>query len=398
MKHVLTTLNSRKWHIAVILLLLSGMIVYVLSRNDSLTIAEPMVIQQFHFNPETGVPLNGEVACQSGGRILSSGTYQEGKRTGLHREYDPATGGLVLEANYKDGLLDGTRSRYNGSGNLVEQQQFVAGLPDGQRTILHTDGTVSREFYKQGAPAGEWIQYDSSDVPIRTISYSNAYTEAQQYLLKHDLHKAFPQMKAAFEAGDSHAQCELGIMYLQGLGCEVDLEKGLQLLRSCEESADVLMALGFYSLSYFAGKDQNYEKAFQFFQRAADRKNPAAMVQLGKMLMRGTGCTKNPEAAFQYYRDAAKAGFAPGVKQEAFCYWKGIGVPVDKEKAIRLLQSLRENEDREVHRALYELYGETGRRKLAEQYWKAMKTVDDNTRRGMILGGSNARDRKWPIW
>lgn len=92
--------------------------------------------------------------------------------------------------------------------------------------------------------------------------------------------------------------------------------------------------------AYYFGTDtvqQNYKKAFTWYQRAALQGHPFAQCQLGLMYREGRGTTKDEKKAFDWFMKAAKnqQSCPRGQFYVARSYHFGNGVPVDYEKAVK---------------------------------------------------------------
>ena len=87
----------------------------------------------------------------------------------------------------------------------------------------------------------------------------------------------FQQLKAEAMKGDSDSQLELGVMYYEGDGVE-----------------------------------QSYEKAKEFFERAAQQDHPEAQFNLGIMYEHGEGMPKNKKQAIEWYSKACENGDEDG--------------------------------------------------------------------------------------
>ena len=92
--------------------------------------------------------------------------------------------------------------------------------------------------------------------------------------------------------------------------------------------------------AYYFGTDtvqQNYKKAFTWYQRAALQGHPFAQCQLGLMYRDGRGITKDEKKAFDWFMKAAKnqQSCPRGKFYVARSYHFGNGVPVDYEKAVK---------------------------------------------------------------
>ena len=88
--------------------------------------------------------------------------------------------------------------------------------------------------------------------------------------------------------GDASAQCNLGLMYKNGLGVE-----------------------------------QSYEEAVEWFQKAAEQGNANAQYHLGDMYQNGTGVEESDEEAAEWYLKAAKRGLASAQYKLGEMYYFG---------------------------------------------------------------------------
>jgi len=100
------------------------------------------------------------------------------------------------------------------------------------------------------------------------------------------------------DAGDTRAQYEVALMYLQGIGTKVDPLRG-----------------------------------GQWMLAAANNGNVTAMVEIGGRFENGVNAEKNLILAFTWYRRAALAGDGIGCYKLAMLYEVGSGVPQDLPRA-----------------------------------------------------------------
>ena len=77
----------------------------------------------------------------------------------------------------------------------------------------------------------------------------------------------------------------------------------------------------------------NEDKAFFWFERAAEAGNARAMVRLAKCYKKGLGTNQNWKLAVHWLRQAAEAGDVQGMKQLAHALERGRGVPQNVEAA-----------------------------------------------------------------
>jgi len=141
-----------------------------------------------HFNPDNeklvlqihwdhGNKVDEEKHWSSSGEVLLTDLHwQDGKATGFIKTVDTLTGteGVVEEANYKDGVLDGPRKRYSvdeahssGVGTkggtvkyyLSSQENYVNGKQDGLQQEFGANGEVFSETRYSNNVKMELTQY-----------------------------------------------------------------------------------------------------------------------------------------------------------------------------------------------------------------------------------------------
>ncbi len=122
-----------------------------------------------------------------------------------------------------------------------------------------------------------------------------------------------------------------------------------------EGSGDVLYGVGCCYIN-----DNNGDKAFKWFQKAAEKGNINAEIELGKCYEKGIGVDIDNKTAFNYFYKAGCKGSSRAQRRVAHCYHRGIGVDRDPMLAFVWYQSAAEEGDAE---AQYKtgLYYEKGR-------------------------------------
>jgi len=132
---------------------------------------------------------------------------------------------------------------------------------------------------------------------------------SQAYPLDYMWEKKFKEQLALAEKNDSHAQYEVGIMYLRGRGVTVDQGEAAGWLRkSAEQGYDKAQ----YKLGmlYFRGKGvrKDYDRAHAWLEKSALQDHHPAQFQLGEMYAQGHGVAQDYERALSWYSVAAKNG------------------------------------------------------------------------------------------
>ena len=91
------------------------------------------------------------------GKVVWSGTYRDGKLSGVVTEWLRDT---RFETPYVDDKRHGTRKEFDASGRLVSSAEFVNGVYTRQETY-HPNGVVASRVTMKG-DLGSWTQYSPS--------------------------------------------------------------------------------------------------------------------------------------------------------------------------------------------------------------------------------------------
>ena len=83
---------------------------------------------------------------------------------------------------------------------------------------------------------------------------------------------------------------------------------------------------------------QDYEKAVQWWQKAAQQDNARAQSRLGEMYSEGKGVTQDDKEALKWWQKAADQGDGLALLNLATMYIKGEVVEEDQEKAMELIR------------------------------------------------------------
>ena len=118
---------------------------------------------------------------------------------------------------------------------------------------------------------------------------------------------------------------------------------------------------------------QQFGKAVECYQKAADAGSQEGQFNLGYALYNGEGIDKDYATAAMWFKRAARKGFAKAQYNLAYCYMYGRGVPIDYDKALRNLTDAANNGNQNAQLTLAECY-EKGvlvmQDKKMSQLWK----------------------------
>ncbi len=151
--------------------------------------------------------------------------------------------------------------------------------------------------------------------------------------------ESFAWYSAAAARGHVSAQTTMGVMLVNGVGCERDLNKAVAALRGAAEqgSAVAKTALGeFYMNGTNVPKDD--KKAFDLLTEAADAEEPRGMDTLGTCYNKGIGTKINNLEALRLFTRASELGFARSFGNLAVLHLNGDIPKADPFKAVSFLQ------------------------------------------------------------
>jgi TPR repeat protein len=141
----------------------------------------------------------------------------------------------------------------------------------------------------------------------------------------------FDGARHAFEAGaalgDPACWSRLGLMFDNGVGCEVDKERAMSCYRRAWRSHDLCAANNIAILYREAG---NRRAMFQWFQRAVGVGDGDALVEVAKCYLEGIGVRRNVAAAIRALTEAtasrcitpAGIGEAESILADLQCPWE----------------------------------------------------------------------------
>lgn len=165
-------------------------------------------------------------------------------------------------------------------------------------------------------------------------------------VLKDDRQAAEWYQKAA-EQADTFAQYRLSWHYRNGEGVPQDLALSLRWLEQAAKAGnpDAQFDLAY---AYHAGVngmvEQNFERAAEWYQKAADGGHAIAWSNLGVLYRQGTGVPQSTAKAVACYEKASKMGSAIASANLAHLYINGEGVPQDMLRALELYRKAAQSD------------------------------------------------------
>jgi hypothetical protein len=193
---------------------------------------------------------------------------------------------------------------------------------------------------------GNELHDEPADIMFRA-EWSEDYKLARAYIYgsnvgEQDFNEAFRLFLLEAESGNALAMHDLGRMFADGLGREIDpvaahawYEKALSAFLSVEAKKHKPYLQYRIGKMYAAGlgTPQNYEQAASWFQQSVDKNYKYAQYSLAGLYYRGQGVAQNYETAFELYRRSANQGNPYADYELAKMFRDGIGTQKNTNKA-----------------------------------------------------------------
>ena len=158
--------------------------------------------------------------------------------------------------------------------------------------------------------------------------------EAQRY------EEAMAELWPLAVAGDPEAAYLLGRMFHAGLGVEAYAKKALVWFGMAAQAghADAQRIVGVYHEEGKGGADQDFRKAFAWYEKSAAQGNDRAMRNLARLYSDGRGVKADPQKAFELLTKAAEKGNKDALRNLGYMYYFGVGVRRDPKRAAELFE------------------------------------------------------------
>ncbi len=148
---------------------------------------------------------------------------------------------------------------------------------------------------------------------------------------------------------DCKANYKNALYYLQGTdSIQKDSLKAVSLIQACLERGDSDAQLLQGQLYLGSHREHLYKTGFSLVYKAASRGNVAAAFELGVLYKYGKGCRLNFDKALEWFQKAAEGGSEKAAYSIGYLHYKGLGtVPQDYAMAVTWFQ--RSNHPRAKH-------------------------------------------------
>jgi len=163
--------------------------------------------------------------------------------------------------------------------------------------------------------------------------------------VRQDHEKAFELYLLAAERGDAEAQFIAGAMYSVGLGVDKSIAKSFPLLHNAalqgKSTAESEMAI---AQAYLLGQGvpQDIDQAIDWYSRAAEN-NPEAQNELGFIYSSGRYIAADYQKAVEYFTKAAFANHPVAQYNLGITYYTGKGQDYDLKKSYAWFKTAADN-------------------------------------------------------
>ena len=229
--------------------------------------------------------------------------------------------------------------------NATEETEPELPLSEPPETVVDQDGSPDYGV-SDDAPSSD-SDRAASDKPH--IAWNDRYKEARAFLFgsdetEPDFEQALRLFREEAEDGNALAMHDLGRMYADGLGVEIDAgtafgwyAKALSAfedIESVKENRYVEYRIGkMYAAGL--GAEQDYEAAAGWFGEAVAKRHKYAQYSLAGLYFRGQGVEQSYETAFSLYMRAAVQHMPYADYELAKMYRDGVGTSVNSAEAAR---------------------------------------------------------------
>jgi TPR repeat protein len=162
------------------------------------------------------------------------------------------------------------------------------------------------------------------------------FEDAEAAVRKGDYATALQLFRTLADQGNTHAQRNVGIMYLKGQGVPQNIAQATKWIRTAADGglAEAQNEVGiFYQRGW--GVERNDAEAVKWYRRAADQGLVASQVNLADTYALGRGVPQDFGEALKWYRLAADQGSPYAENVVGIAYEHGVYVAQDDAEAFR---------------------------------------------------------------
>ena len=231
----------------------------------------------------------------------------------------------------------------------IHQQIFCPTEQEEPADTLAQESTLLSEQltpYSDPEPLPEPISEETAPTSSH-MTWSKTYRLARRYLFgseeqPQDFERAFTLFQEEARQGNALAMHDLGRMFADGLGCEIDMQsahewyaKALDTFHTVEQTRKNCYTEYRIGKLYAAGLGckQDYNKAAQWFQLAADEEYKYAQYSLANLFRQGHGVEQDSLRAVELYTSSAQQGFPYAAYELGKMYRAGDGCSQNDEES-----------------------------------------------------------------
>ena len=156
------------------------------------------------------------------------------------------------------------------------------------------------------------------------------------------------QLQQRADMGDAVAVCELAWCYYEGSGVKKDEHHAISLFEKAASMGNVDAMC--YAAEYYEEGALDYNKAFYWYEKAAQHQCKEHYFTVGVWYYYGQGVDYNPCKALYWFKKGAEEGSAASMYYIAVIYDNGEGVTQDVNEAYRwFLKAARKGDVMSYH-------------------------------------------------
>ncbi|KRY50644.1 Protein sel-1 -like protein 1 [Trichinella britovi] len=240
-------------------------------------------------------------------------------------------------------------SHYRKVAKQVIDKVTFSGFISSQRIYL-SDEMADLNANSQAIIEENMLQYykflaDKGDRNSQ-IGLANLYLSGARGI-EQNVYLAYHYYLTAATAGSGTALAFLGKMYLDGTpATPADPTTAFQYFSKAADKVVLGNTLGYSGLGhmYYTGRgtEQNFSKAFKYFNLAAEQGSPEGQVYLGTMYYHGWGVTQNLPAALKLFHLASQSGNVVAYYNLGQMHAMGLGVARSCSTAVEFYKNVAE--------------------------------------------------------
>ncbi|MBW8874397.1 MAG: SEL1-like repeat protein [Acidobacteria bacterium] len=275
------------------------------------------------------------------GRIISGKHFDEIERLTRPDRQPENVMNILCEIE----ALDGTERSQRAFLHWFEQQAEPAWrsrFRNGLELMYGLQGMIDKPAAKQcfldaaatGHPVPRlWLAW------LRTTGSCSFERDAasSSSLGREDLH----EVEVLAKQGDTDAAMVLGFALTDGISCEPNRNRAVELIRKAAQTGDTV---AMNCLGYLGEVGMETESA-HLFRKAAERGNAQAMCNLAGCYLDGKGVEQDAATAATWYQSAAERGHVAAMNSLAILYERGRGVARDYQIALHWYKKAADNGD-----------------------------------------------------